>query len=275
MSVNEGGGERFELTDGRSMIGVGIGEKGTYPARVTALGEAGHGSMPTLGDNAVPHLGELITRVGRGLPDPVAHPLVDRMLERPAGRCVRPRRRPARGPRRGRRAPPRARARDARARRHHDGADHGRRLRQAQHPCPAGPGWSSTAGSCPTPPRPMSRRRSATVSATVPPTSCPGPSRYPRQRLASRRAGRAGDPRLGEDRGRRRRAAADPGHRVHRLRPTSGRRRARRRTASRPFLTTPLDVLRRRVPQRRRAGARRRPARLGPVPPPPCQGAAA
>ncbi len=81
MSVNEGGGERFELTDGRSMVGVGIGEKGTYPARVTAVGEAGHGSMPTLGDNAVPHLAELITQIGRGLPTPVAHPLVDRMLE--------------------------------------------------------------------------------------------------------------------------------------------------------------------------------------------------
>ena len=81
MSVNEGGGERFELTDGRSMVGVGIGEKGTYPARVTAVGEAGHGSMPTLGDNAVPHLADLITQIGRGLPTPVAHPLVDRMLE--------------------------------------------------------------------------------------------------------------------------------------------------------------------------------------------------
>ena len=81
MSVNEGGGERFELTDGRTLVGVGVGEKGTYPARVTAVGEAGHGSMPTLGDNAVPHLGELIARIGRGLPTPVAHPLVDRMLE--------------------------------------------------------------------------------------------------------------------------------------------------------------------------------------------------
>ena len=81
MSINEGGGERFELTDGRTLVGLGIGEKGTYPARVTAVGEAGHGSMPTLGDNAVPHLAEVITRIGRGLPTPVAHPLVDQMLE--------------------------------------------------------------------------------------------------------------------------------------------------------------------------------------------------
>jgi acetylornithine deacetylase/succinyl-diaminopimelate desuccinylase-like protein len=80
MSINEGGGERFELLDGRTLIGVGVGEKGTYPARITAVGEAGHGSMPTQGDNAVPHLGELIARIGRGQPDPVPHPLVDQML---------------------------------------------------------------------------------------------------------------------------------------------------------------------------------------------------
>ena len=80
MSVNEGGGDRFQLTDGRVLTTVGIGEKGTYPARVTALGQAGHGSTPTVGDNAVPHLGEVLARVGRGLPDPVPHPLVDTML---------------------------------------------------------------------------------------------------------------------------------------------------------------------------------------------------
>ena len=80
LSINEGGGELFELTDGRRLVGVGIGEKGTYPARVTAVGEAGHGSTPTVGDNAVPHLGEVLARVGKGLPTPVPHPLVDGML---------------------------------------------------------------------------------------------------------------------------------------------------------------------------------------------------
>ncbi len=80
LSINEGGGELFELTDGRRLVGVGIGEKGTYPARVTAVGEAGHGSTPTVGDNAVPHLGEVLARVGQGLPSPMPHPLVDGML---------------------------------------------------------------------------------------------------------------------------------------------------------------------------------------------------
>jgi acetylornithine deacetylase/succinyl-diaminopimelate desuccinylase-like protein len=71
----------FELTDGRRLVALGIGEKGTYPVRVTALGEAGHASTPTVGDNAVPHLGQVLARVGSGLPAPVRHPLVDQMLE--------------------------------------------------------------------------------------------------------------------------------------------------------------------------------------------------
>ena len=62
LSVNEGGGERFDLNDGRVLLAVGVGEKGTYPARVSALGEAGHGSTPTVGDNAVPHLGEVLAQ---------------------------------------------------------------------------------------------------------------------------------------------------------------------------------------------------------------------
>jgi acetylornithine deacetylase/succinyl-diaminopimelate desuccinylase-like protein len=80
LSINEGGGEMMRLTDGRTLVSVGVGEKGTYPTRVTALGEAGHGSTPTVGDNAVPHLGDVLARIGRGLPTPKRHPLVDTML---------------------------------------------------------------------------------------------------------------------------------------------------------------------------------------------------
>lgn len=81
MSINEGGGERLPLADGRVVIAVGVGEKGTYPARVSAVGEAGHASTPSVGDNAVPLLGELLRRVGRGMPVPQRSPLVDRTLE--------------------------------------------------------------------------------------------------------------------------------------------------------------------------------------------------
>jgi acetylornithine deacetylase/succinyl-diaminopimelate desuccinylase-like protein len=79
-AVNEGGGERLELANGRTMVSLGAGEKGTYPVRVSAVGEAGHASTPTVGHNAVPLLGELLRRVGTGMPRVQRHPLVEAML---------------------------------------------------------------------------------------------------------------------------------------------------------------------------------------------------
>jgi acetylornithine deacetylase/succinyl-diaminopimelate desuccinylase-like protein len=80
LAVNEGGGQRLELADGRTVLTFTVGEKGTLPVRVSAVGEAGHASMPTIGDNAVPRLGELLTRVGRGLPTLEASPLLAQTL---------------------------------------------------------------------------------------------------------------------------------------------------------------------------------------------------
>ena len=80
-ALNEGGGISFELTDGRHLTEISVGEKGTCPVRVDALGEAGHASTPTLGDNAVPHLGELLRRIGRGEAEPLDHPQVRVMLD--------------------------------------------------------------------------------------------------------------------------------------------------------------------------------------------------
>jgi acetylornithine deacetylase/succinyl-diaminopimelate desuccinylase-like protein len=80
LAVNEGGGERLELADGRTVYTVCVGEKGTYPARVTAVGEAGHASTPSAGDNAVPLLGELLRRIGKGMPAARRNDLVERML---------------------------------------------------------------------------------------------------------------------------------------------------------------------------------------------------
>ena len=80
LSINEGGGERLELSDGRSVMSVGVGEKGTFPARVSAVGQAGHGSTPSVGNNAVPLLGEVLRRIGLGMPTPQRSDLVDQML---------------------------------------------------------------------------------------------------------------------------------------------------------------------------------------------------
>ncbi len=62
-AINEGGGDRVQLADGRIVVPINIGEKATLPALVTALGEAGHASTPTAGANAVPRLATLIKRL--------------------------------------------------------------------------------------------------------------------------------------------------------------------------------------------------------------------
>jgi acetylornithine deacetylase/succinyl-diaminopimelate desuccinylase-like protein len=80
-SLNEGGGARYRLADGRVVTEISVGEKGTCPVLVEALGEAGRASMPSLGRNAVPVLGELLHRVGTGMPTPARHEVVDQMLE--------------------------------------------------------------------------------------------------------------------------------------------------------------------------------------------------
>ncbi|TIC86610.1 M20/M25/M40 family metallo-hydrolase [Nocardioides sp. GY 10127] len=89
-AVNEGGGLRLNLTDGRTVLTVSTGEKGTYPVRVVARGEAGHASMPSVGRNAVVILGELLTRVGQGMPEPLGHPALDTLLAQLNGAPVGP-----------------------------------------------------------------------------------------------------------------------------------------------------------------------------------------
>jgi acetylornithine deacetylase/succinyl-diaminopimelate desuccinylase-like protein len=85
-SINEGGGERMPLADGREVVAVSVGEKGTLPVQVVALGEAGHASIPTLGNNAVPLLAKLIARLGDGMPEPAANPMTSAMLAALLGR---------------------------------------------------------------------------------------------------------------------------------------------------------------------------------------------
>jgi acetylornithine deacetylase/succinyl-diaminopimelate desuccinylase-like protein len=52
MLLNEGGGEAFEY-NGRRHYGVCCAEKGIFRFNVTALGAAGHASLPRTGDNAL------------------------------------------------------------------------------------------------------------------------------------------------------------------------------------------------------------------------------
>ncbi len=64
-AIDEGGGLHLELTDDRIVIPINVGEKATLPVRITALGEAGHASTPTAGNNAVPLLAQLVQRLAR------------------------------------------------------------------------------------------------------------------------------------------------------------------------------------------------------------------
>jgi acetylornithine deacetylase/succinyl-diaminopimelate desuccinylase-like protein len=52
MLLNEGGGEVFTYEE-RRRYGVCCAEKGVFRFTITAHGEAGHASMPTIGDNAL------------------------------------------------------------------------------------------------------------------------------------------------------------------------------------------------------------------------------
>jgi acetylornithine deacetylase/succinyl-diaminopimelate desuccinylase-like protein len=65
--LNEGGGLAFEY-DGRRRYGVCCGEKGIFRFTLTALGTAGHASMPKTGDNALLKLGPALQRLAAAGP---------------------------------------------------------------------------------------------------------------------------------------------------------------------------------------------------------------
>ena len=84
-ALNEGGGERLELSDGRIVVPLEVGEKATLPTLVTALGEAGHASTPAAGANAVPRLAVLIQRLAEHRTAQRVLPQTQTMLEELVG----------------------------------------------------------------------------------------------------------------------------------------------------------------------------------------------
>ena len=80
-AIDEGGGLRLELSDGRIVVPINVGEKATLPVRITAIGEAGHASTPTAGNNAVPLLAQLVQRLGHHHVAPSLLPETLRTLE--------------------------------------------------------------------------------------------------------------------------------------------------------------------------------------------------
>jgi acetylornithine deacetylase/succinyl-diaminopimelate desuccinylase-like protein len=80
-ALNEGGGLPYRLADGRTLATLALGEKGTCPVRVDAVGEAGHASMPSIGQSPMPRLAEVLARIGIGLPEPRDHPSIRATLD--------------------------------------------------------------------------------------------------------------------------------------------------------------------------------------------------
>jgi acetylornithine deacetylase/succinyl-diaminopimelate desuccinylase-like protein len=64
MLLNEGGGEVFHY-GGRRHYGVCCAEKGIFRFNLTALGTAGHASLPRTGDNALLKLGPVLAALAR------------------------------------------------------------------------------------------------------------------------------------------------------------------------------------------------------------------
>ena len=78
--VNEGGGAAFEL-DGRRFYTLCVGEKGVNRFWLRARGEAGHASVPALGDNALLKLAPALARF-----EEAAAPRAHRGRESPSSR---------------------------------------------------------------------------------------------------------------------------------------------------------------------------------------------
>ncbi|MGI8632133.1 MAG: M20/M25/M40 family metallo-hydrolase [Solirubrobacterales bacterium] len=71
--VNEGGGPVFDY-GGQRFQTVCVGEKGVSRFEIEARGQAGHASVPRLGDNALLKLAEPLRRIGERQPPPERTP---------------------------------------------------------------------------------------------------------------------------------------------------------------------------------------------------------
>ena len=76
-SINEGGGDRVELEDGRPIYQATVAEKMTAPFRILVKGRSGHASMPRIADNALVNATRLIDRIAEYRPEPQLGPEVE------------------------------------------------------------------------------------------------------------------------------------------------------------------------------------------------------
>lgn len=69
-AINESGGELLELTNGRRVVTISVGEKKVASLRLRFFGRAGHASTPASADNPLRHLAGAIERLLAYEPEP-------------------------------------------------------------------------------------------------------------------------------------------------------------------------------------------------------------
>ena len=79
-AVNEGGGERLELSNGAVVYQATVAEKMTAPFLLRVRGRSGHASMPRIADNALVRATALIERIAAYEPEPQIGPEVEVFL---------------------------------------------------------------------------------------------------------------------------------------------------------------------------------------------------
>jgi acetylornithine deacetylase/succinyl-diaminopimelate desuccinylase-like protein len=89
-AVNEGGGERVELTTGTVIYEATAAEKKTAPFRIHVRGRSGHASMPGIADNALVNAARLIERLAAYRPEPQLGPEVEGFLRAVLGEVPPP-----------------------------------------------------------------------------------------------------------------------------------------------------------------------------------------
>ncbi len=80
-AINEGGGDRVELEDGRPIYAATVAEKVTAPFLLRVRGRSGHASMPRIADNALVNAVPLIERIAEYRPEPQLGPEVEGFLQ--------------------------------------------------------------------------------------------------------------------------------------------------------------------------------------------------
>ena len=84
-AINEGGGERTELNDGRVVYQATAAEKLTAAFTIRVRGRSGHASLPGIADNALVKAARLIERLSDFRPQPQLGPEVEGFLRAVVG----------------------------------------------------------------------------------------------------------------------------------------------------------------------------------------------